>query len=141
MMLEKELRKSMVLTKAGAFSINKGSRSSIESLQYAVDIIKNPENMFLFFPQGEIKSVYTYNFEFEKGALSYIFKKAKNDFEFVFNVNLIDYSSFRRPELSIYYKTYSFDKNATVDDVERDFNTYAQSCIEKQRSEWYISAI
>jgi hypothetical protein len=125
----------MILTHIGAFSIEKGNRSSVESLQYAVDIIQKSENMFLFFPQGEIKSIYTNKFEFEKGALSYVFKKAKNDFQFVFNVNLIDYSAFRRPEISVYYKTYFFNKQASPEDVEKDFNTYAQTCIEKQRSE------
>lgn len=135
MMLEKELRKSMILTTAGAFSIEKGTRRSIESLQYSAELLKDSENMFLFFPQGEIKSIYTNKFVFEKGVLDYIFKKVKNEFQFVFNVNLIDYSAYRRPELSMYFKTYTYSKTLTADDVERDFNEFANECMAKQRGE------
>ena len=39
MMLEKELRKNMILTKIGACSISKGKRSSIASSMYAVEIL------------------------------------------------------------------------------------------------------
>jgi len=135
MMLENELHKTMHLTKLGAFSIEKGKRTSFESLIYSVEILQNPENMLLLFPQGEIKSIYTRQFIFEKGALTYILKKMKNDFQFVFNVNLIDYSSKRRPEISVYFKTHTLEKNATADDIEGDFNRYAKECLAKQTGE------
>lgn len=135
MMLENELRKSMVLTKIGAFSIEKGKRSSIESLKYSVEILQNPKNLFLFFPQGVIQSIYKNKFVFEKGVLSYILKKLKNDYQFVFNVNLIDYASNRKPEISVYFKTYHLNKDRTADDIEKDFNVYATECLTKQRGE------
>ncbi|MGB5820503.1 MAG: 1-acyl-sn-glycerol-3-phosphate acyltransferase, partial [Saonia sp.] len=62
MMLEKELRKNMILTKIGACSISKGKRSSLESLDYAVELLQEKDNLFLFFPQGKIKSIYTREF-------------------------------------------------------------------------------
>jgi hypothetical protein len=135
MMLENELRKTMHLTGLGAFSIEKRRHSMIESLKYSLEILQNPENLLLFFPQGKIQSIYTSKFVFEKGLLNYIIKKLKNEFQFVFNVNLIDYSSKRRPEISVYFKTYDWGKNPTVDDIERDFNLYANNCIAKQREE------
>jgi hypothetical protein len=135
MMLENELRKTMHLTGLGAFSIEKRRHSMIESLKYSLEILQNPENLLLFFPQGKIQSIYTSKFVFEKGLLNYIIKKLKNEFQFVFNVNLIDYSSKRRPEISVYFKTYDWVKNPTVDDIERDFNLYANNCIDKQREE------
>ncbi len=132
MMLEKELSKNMFLTKIGACSISKGKRSSIESLEYAVEMLQNKENLFLFFPQGRIKSIYIREFTFEKGLLSYILEHIKNDYELVFNLNLIDYAAFRRPELSVYYETHTINVNTNADDVESAYNRFAKACFTKQ---------
>lgn len=132
MMLEKELRKNMQLTKLGACSIVKGKRSSLESLAYAVEILQKKENLFLFFPQGKIQSVHTRNFTFEKGLLSYILKKAKNEFQLVFNINLINYGTNLRPDLCVYYQAFEINVDTTVEDVERAFNDFAKTCFTKQ---------
>lgn len=133
MMLEEELRKNYALRKIGACSIEKGSRSAFESLQYLTQIIQKPNNLFLFFPQGKIQSMHIEEYKFEKGALSYILKKVKTDFQFVFNVNLIDYSSFRRPEVSVYYKTYTINDNTTAEDIENDYNHFVKGCKKEQQ--------
>jgi len=135
MMLEKELKKDFILRKVGACSIEKGSRSALDSLKYVVEVIQNPENLFLFFPEGKIQSIYTEEFKFEKGALNYVLKKATTDFQFVFNVNLIDYSSFKRPEVSVYCKTHKINSNTTASEIEKDYNDFVKECKEKQREE------
>ena len=135
MMLEKELRKAMLLTKIGGFSVEKAKRSSLESLRYASELLEKPENMLLFFPQGKIESIYTENFKFEKGLLNYLMKRQNNEFQLVFNINLIDYSNNRRPEISCYFKTYELDKLALADDIEVGFNNYAKECKLKQQGE------
>tara|TARA_B110000495_G_C23011839_1_gene598554 strand:- start:1033 stop:1656 length:624 start_codon:yes stop_codon:yes gene_type:complete len=135
MMLEKQMRKDSILRKIGASSIEKGSRSILDSLKYLVEVIQNPENLFLFFPEGKIKSIYTEEFKFEKGAINYILKKVTFDFQFVFNVNLIDYSSFKRPEVSVYYKTHKINSNTTATEIEKDYNDFVKECKEKQREE------
>lgn len=132
MMLEEELRKNMQLTKLGACSISKGKRSILESLAYAVEILQNKENLFLFFPQGKIESVYTRNFTFEKGLLSYILNKAENEFQLIFNVNLIHYGTNLRPDICVYYETYALNENTTAEDVERAYNHFAKACFKKQ---------
>lgn len=132
MMLEKELRKNMFLTQVGASSISKGKRSSIESLKYAVEILQNKDNLFLFFPQGEIQSIYTKEFIFEKGLLSYILKNMKNDFQLIFNINLIEYGAHRRPEITVYYESQTINADSNADDVEKAFNRFAKQCFTKQ---------
>jgi len=132
MMLEEELRKNMQLTKLGACSIDKGKRSSLESLAYAVEILQHKENLFLFFPQGKIESVHTRNFTFEKGLLSYILKKAKNEFQLILNVNLIHYGTNLRPDMCVYYKTYNINSDTTAEDIERAYNSFAKTCFIKQ---------
>lgn len=132
MMLEKELRKNMVLTKIGASSISKGKRSSIASLDYAVEMLQDKENLFLFFPQGKIKSIYTTEFIFEKGLLSHVLKNTKNDFQLIYNVNLINYGTNLRPNMCVYYETHTISTNTNAEDVEREFNRFAKECFAKQ---------
>lgn len=132
MMLEKELRKNMILTKIGACSISKGRRSSIESLDYSVELLQEKENLFLFFPQGKIKSIYTREFTFEKGLLSYILENVKNDFQLVFNVNLINYGAKLRPDICVYYETQLITAETNAEDVEKAFNRFAKACFTKE---------
>lgn len=132
MMLEKELKKNMILTKIGASSINKGHRSKVDSLKYAVEMLSAPQKLFLFFPEGRIKSVYTRNFVFEKGLLNYILEHKEKEFELVFNVNLLEYGPRIRPEITAYYETCTIQPDTTSEDIEKAFNTFANACIEKQ---------
>ena len=132
MMLEKELRKTMMLAKIGACSISKGKRSSLESLDYAVELLENTESLFLFFPQGKIESIYTREFTFEKGLLSHILENTKNDFQLVFNVNLIHYGTNLRPNMCVYYETQQINANTNTEDVEKTFNRFATACFTKQ---------
>lgn len=132
MMLEKELRKKKFLTKVGACSIDKGKRSSLESLDYAVELLQNKENLFLFFPQGKIESIYTREFTFEKGLLSHILENVSNDFQVVFNVNLINYGAKLKPDIFVYYETQRINSETTVEDLEKAFNLFAKACYAKQ---------
>jgi len=132
MMLEKELRKNMVLTKIGASSISKGKRSSIASLDYAVEMLQDKENLFLFFPQGRIKSIYTREFIFEKGLLSHVLENTKNDFQLVYNINLINYGTNLRPDMCVYYETHTISATTNAEVVEREFNRFAKECFTKQ---------
>lgn len=132
MMLEKELIKRLFLTKVGAFSIGKGKRSSIESIKYSAELLQDKENLFLFFPQGKIESIYIQEFTFEKGLLTYILENKKNDFELVFNINLINYGAKLRPDLYVYYETYTLNASTKAKDIEREFNRFAQTCFKKQ---------
>ncbi|WP_171037032.1 1-acyl-sn-glycerol-3-phosphate acyltransferase [Maribacter algarum] len=132
MMLEKELRKTMMLAKIGASSINKGKRSSLQSLDYAVELLQNKENLFLFFPQGKIESIYTREFTFEKGLLSHILKNVKNDYQLVFNINLINYGAKLKPDMYVYYKMQEINANSNTEDVEKAFNHFAKACFSKQ---------
>ena len=126
MMLEEQLKRFMILNNGGCFSVKKNSREILESLQYSVDLLSDKQNIMLLFPQGELQSMHTDYFAFEAG-LDYILKKRKNEIDIIFNVNLVDYFSFKKPGLSIYFKRYLL-KNNDLKQIEIDFNTYATEC-------------
>jgi hypothetical protein len=134
MMLEEQLRRHPFLRKGGCFSIRKGSRSILESLHYAIHILKDPRNALLLYPQGKIQSLYTESLQFEKG-LEYILKKIDCKAEIIFNVNLVDYFSFRKPVLNCYFASYEIPDPADAKIIEADFNTYMKHCKSKQKEE------
>ena len=124
MMLEEQLQKNMVLNKAGAFSVKKNSKGLIESVNYSKKILSEKENMLLIFPQGKIQSIYTYQYKFQPG-IERIINTCDCDIELIFNLNLIDYFSNKKPGLKIINKTYSFIKPVDIHKIETDYNTFA----------------
>ena len=81
-----ELNRFPILSKAGAFSINKQSaQSAMKSLKYSVEILKDPNLILWIFPQGIIKPPNHRPMEFQTGT-SYIAQKCVEKYG---GVNLI----------------------------------------------------
>jgi 1-acyl-sn-glycerol-3-phosphate acyltransferase len=68
MMLREQLLKHRSFRKAGAYSVNPGSRSVLESLKYTNELLFDHQNMVLLFPQGEIQSQHIIQPKFEHGV-------------------------------------------------------------------------
>jgi len=130
MMLEFQLKKFMILNKAGAFSVKKNSRDILHSLKYSEEILSDKNNLLLIFPQGEIQTLYTDAFKFEKGIEKLIRNK---NICLIFNVNLIDYFSFKKPSLNIYYKIYPLFEDVKIDEIENAYNIFATECKKAQK--------
>lgn len=70
-----ELQACPILSKLGAFSVEKGSTTSImESLNYAIELLKRPGRSLYIFPQGIIRPPDFRPIKFESG-LTYISQK------------------------------------------------------------------
>ncbi|MBN1131569.1 MAG: 1-acyl-sn-glycerol-3-phosphate acyltransferase [Bacteroidales bacterium] len=132
MMLEEQLKKRMFLNKTGAYSIKKGSRSALESLQYTSELLKDRRNMVLLFPQGKIHSMFDYPVVFEKGWFR-IFRDLENPVQVLFVIILIDYFSSRKPWLNLYLYDYDYP-GRTLEEMNRDFNHYLLESIGNQKS-------
>ncbi len=149
MMLEEELVKRPFLRKLGAFSIRRNSRTALQSLDYAANILKDPGNMLLLFPQGRFQSSHQHPLTFEKGWI-HILERAPNNCRLVFMVNLFDYFEHRQPTLSIYLKSVlpEFTSSqsagrdpdtkpqgapaARADAIESAYNEFLKEAIDKQ---------
>jgi len=132
MMLREQLARRMFLNKAGAYSVEKSSRSLIESLQYSAEILSHRDNMVMMFPQGNIESIYHRGFHFEKG-IEKILARCKDSPEIVLNINLVDYFSNQKPTLFIRTKTYTGEYSAKK--IEEAFNRFHMECVDKQRKD------
>lgn len=127
MMLEKELRPRPVFRSLGAFSMNKGSRSMIHTLQYAAGLLRQPGNMVVVFPQGRLESQHTEYLHWQKGVMR-IIGEVKADFQLVFSAAVTDYLDQRKPGLTIFLKEYTNPAAADFATIEQAYNTFYQEC-------------
>lgn len=132
MMLEDQLRQRIFLSRAGAFSIDKGKRSMVETLDYAVEILQKKENLLVLYPQGRFQSIHDRPVVFEKGFFTILKKALNTGFQLVFYVALTDYFEFRKPLLSIYLKEQSFSSGLTAGDLESLYNEFYKDAVTHQ---------
>jgi 1-acyl-sn-glycerol-3-phosphate acyltransferase len=131
MMLEEQLLKFRFFNYTGGFSVNKKSRSIIETLNYTTELLSDKENMVLVFPQGEIQSQHNQSFHFEKG-LERILKDKRDKIQIVFLANLVDYFSNRKPGIYFHLQ----ENNNIVNDMadlQQQYNLFYVQSVEKQK--------
>jgi len=131
MMLEEQLRKFWFFNHTGGFSVNKKTKSVIESLIYASELLSQSENMVLIFPQGEIQSMHLQTFQFEKG-IDRILKNKEGKVQVLFMANLVDYFSLRKPSINMYIKEYvsPIENAETLQDA---YNSFYRQSVENQK--------
>ena len=128
MMLEEQLRKFSFFNKTGGFSIQKKSRSAIESIKYTSELLMDSRNMVLLFPQGRIESAYTSSLHFESG-ISRIIQNTSKTVQIIFMANLIDYFSNRKPGLYMYISEYN-GNNLNAESLQEAYNLFFKECVE-----------
>ena len=129
MMLEEQLMRYRFFNYTGAFSVNKGSRSVVESIRYASELLNDSKNMLLMYPQGRLHSMYEHHFQFEKG-IERMLKNRERKVQVVFSANLVDCFTEPKPSLSIY--TENYEGAFTVEALEHAYNDFYDRCLEKQ---------
>jgi 1-acyl-sn-glycerol-3-phosphate acyltransferase len=132
MMLEEQIYNFPVLNKVGGYSVRKGSRSIIETLNYTNELLSDNKNLVLMFPQGEIQSVYNQQIKFGKG-LERILKDNSGTIQVVLIAHLIDYFSEAKPTVYIYFR----ELNETVfslEAIEKKYNDFYSGCLRENIS-------
>ncbi|QJD97078.1 glycerol acyltransferase [Mucilaginibacter robiniae] len=104
MILEDTVREVFFLKYMGAFSITKHSRQMMESLAYAGELLQDPQNLVLIFPQGQLYSNFVDDVKFEKGLLRVV-KQAAGRFQYVFAATFIEYHQHKKPTINVYVKS------------------------------------
>jgi len=104
MILEETAREHIFFKYGRTFTIRKNSRDMIASLDYAADLLENPDNMVLIFPQGRLYPNFTDHINFQKGILS-IINKAEGKFNILFAAAFVQYFKHLKPSATIYFKT------------------------------------
>lgn len=133
MMREDQLLRFRFFNYTGAFSVHKGSRGVVESLNYARQLLHDSRNMVLIYPQGRLQSIYGGTFRFEKGVERVVNGK-EGRVQLLFSANLIDYFDHPKPSLFIYVEEYRGD--FTRDAIEEAYNRFYTQCVETQNNRY-----
>ena len=129
MMLEEQLAKRIFINWCGAFSVRRKSRSAIESLNYAADLLDQPGNLVCLYPQGEIQSQHVKPIRFERGA-AWLLKNKNCPIDIYFCCCLLDYKNKPKPVVNMYLKNYAGSSETA--DLELAYNTFHAECIKRQ---------
>lgn len=130
MVLEEQMRNFKALKYIGCFSVNKKSRSLVESLDYAATLLSEPKNMLGIFPQGGVYSHHLERIHFEQG-LDRILKKNKKTIQVVFAVVLLDFLASFKPKANVYLMDYVGEQDPLK--MEEAYNLFYKSCKRTQR--------
>ncbi len=117
MMLLEQLQKHSSFSRAGAFSIEQGKRSVLETMEYAKQILQSPDNMLLMYPQGRIESQHQSYIHFQKGAVRLI--ERVDNVNVLMLITLTDYLSEKKNGLWVYGKLLH-----QKTDIESRFNDF-----------------
>lgn len=131
MMLEEQLKGRLFLSKAGAFSIRKASRSALDSINYAIDLLEDHNNLLVIYPQGEIRSMHIRRQEFQKGVEK-VLDRQEGNVKVFFYAALTDYFSHRKPGLNIYLEEFRRRQPGSLED---EYNKFLDRCILEQKED------
>jgi len=87
----------------GAFSVNKNSRDMLQSLDYAAELLNDPQNLVLIFPQGKLYSNFVNDIHFEKG-ITRVIEKAEGKFQLLFGATFVQYLKHKKATATVYLK-------------------------------------
>ena len=96
MSVKKQMEKNPWLKYTGSFSVEPGTRSVSESLDYAAHLLNTPGNVLLYFPQGNLESALVRHIEFKDGIYE-IIKRVKGDCQLIWSTNLLEYFESTKP--------------------------------------------
>lgn len=129
-MLENQLKRFWFFQKIGAFSIDPGNRSIFESLNFASELLKNNQNMVVFYPQGVLNSIYDESFHFHKG-LALVLKNAQNC-DLLMYATFWDYASSEKPYLNVYLAQIENPSQFSTPEIEIRYKKFYAECKTKQ---------
>ena len=132
MMLEEELNKRKFMRQGGAFSINPGNRSIVESLSYTTSLLNDPGNLVVVFPQGKIHSQYETDIVFQPG-IGKILDRVEGKTQVVFYAAHMDYLSYPKPILHFRLKSYVHQKGNSSSVIENAYREHYRRSLAAQR--------
>lgn len=126
MITEENYNKVWFLKYLGSFSVKKGSKSIIQTLDFAGKLLNDPQNLLLIFPQGKLFSNHTNNINFQRGLMS-IINSSSNNFQFLFSAGFTDYFENRKPTVTCYLQNWKPESDINILSIQEAFNQHYET--------------
>ncbi|UKT64161.1 1-acyl-sn-glycerol-3-phosphate acyltransferase [Pedobacter mucosus] len=115
----------------GAFAAENRGKDVLETLSYAGELLNNPENLILIFPQGKLYSNHLKSISFEKGVMQLI-NSSKKKINIVFAATFIDYFSKRKPSAYTYLQNWENEEYINLQVLKSAYNKHYDQSVVKQ---------
>ncbi|MBC8985912.1 1-acyl-sn-glycerol-3-phosphate acyltransferase [Pedobacter sp. N36a] len=128
---EEDYQRRWYLKYLGAFASKVKGKDVVKTLAYAGQLLDDPQNLVLFFPQGKLYTSYVSNISFEKGVMQLI-NASKKKFQVVFSATLTDYFDKRKPMAKSYLSTWEAEEYISLQLLKREYNKHYSEAIHQQ---------
>jgi len=122
MVLENTMKKQWFFKYIGAFSVNKTPHGAIDALNYAAQLLNDPKNLVLIFPQGKLCSNFVNEVQFEKGVMK-IMDQAAGRFQLIYAAAFVENLQYEKPTANVYL---SIPVNCTFENIQALTQSYQQ---------------
>jgi hypothetical protein len=127
---QNEHHKYSILKYIGAFASEKQGKDTMDTLIYAGQLLNDPTNLVLVFPQGKIYSSHVSSINFEKGIMK-IFNSSNKKFQVFFSTTVIDYSR-RRPFWRTQLQRWEGEEYVSLQLLKSEYNKHYHDTIRNQ---------
>ena len=132
-MQEDHLQQRIWLRRLGSFSISRTSRDMLNSMQYAAQLLNDPQNGVTVFPQGSLESNYSEQIRIEKG-INYLIKNIKGDCQIIYCAVFTDYFESFKPTAYFHLLDCGDSKSVDFEELNKNINAFHQQAIQNQIS-------
>lgn len=133
MMQEDHLQNRKMLRYLGAYSMPKGSREMLASLNYTSELLNDSRNLVTLFPQGALRSNHMEKLGFEKG-IGRVIEKTQNPCQVIYASILIDYFESIKPSAYIRLHHCGTNLDLDVNELPHIIQNFHRQDLDKQRS-------
>lgn len=133
MMQEDQIQSRKILRRLGAYSLPKGSREMITSLNYTAELLNDEQNLVTLFPQGALRSNHMENIGVEKG-IGRIIQQVKNPCQVIYASVLIDYFESIKPSAYIRLHHCGTSLDLDINQLSSNIQSFHRQDLDKQRS-------
>jgi len=128
MSLKKQMEKNPWMRYTGSFSVDPGRRSINESFDYAAEILAEPGNVLLFYPQGKLESNHIRYIKFDEGIYE-IVQRVKSNCQLLWSSNIIEFFESLKPTVYGYMLDCGTNKDFNFEGLKDKVNQHHKASI------------
>ncbi|ATP57702.1 glycerol acyltransferase [Pedobacter ginsengisoli] len=128
---KEDYEKLWFLKYLGAFAAETKGKDVVQTLTYAGELLDNPDNLLLMFPQGKLYTSYIGSVTFEKGVMQVV-NASKKKFQTIFSANLTDYFGQRKPEARSYLAAWEAEEYVSLQLLKSEYNKHYGYAVKSQ---------
>jgi 1-acyl-sn-glycerol-3-phosphate acyltransferase len=131
MVLEKQMQQNKWLTRLGCFSVAPGTDTVNESIEYIAELLNDPGNIFLMFPQGKLESNHVRHIQVQPGIIA-IVRRITGNCQMLWSSNFVEYFESLKPSIYFHMLDCGTTRDFNYRELAAKINVHHQEAIQKQ---------